>query len=185
MQSMEGRLVVQRADERCLLDILDIWQDAAQWLRAQQIDQWMPTSFDLSEVQACLTGGNELFLLKEDGAAAGTFYINWSDPFIWGDSSVLDEEPAGYIHRLAVGRSRHGRGLGKLMLDWAEQYISSQGKSIMRLDCMADNPQLNAYYRAAGFQYVRRLDTREWSTNLYEKKAIPYIASIQEISFRL
>jgi len=183
MQSMEGQLVVERADEHCLLDILDIWQDAAQWLHAQQIDQWMPISFDLAEVHACLTGGNELFLLKVGGAAAGTFYISWSDPCIWGDASVQDDEPAGYIHRLAVGRSWHGRGLGRLMLNWSEHYISSQGKMMIRLDCMADNPQLNAYYRAAGFQFVRRLDTREWSSNLYEKKVIPNRALVHEISF--
>lgn len=157
-----------RADERDSMAVLDIWLDAANWMRAQGIDQWMPDRFNLSEVAACLTGGKELFLLKENGIAAGTFYIKWSDSLMWEDGRAAS---AGYIHRLAVGRNHHGRGIGALMLDWAEQYIAESGKAMIRLDCMADNTRLNTYYSERGFQLVTRIDTRGWSANLFEKEA--------------
>jgi ribosomal protein S18 acetylase RimI-like enzyme len=63
-----------------------------------------------------------------------------------------------------------GLGLGNKLLDWAEKYIRDCGKSFFRLDCMADNEELNTFYIRAGFNYRGRVDGKGWSANLYEKE---------------
>ena len=56
------------------------------------------------------------------GDIAATLTLDWSDP-VW--SGIPG--PAGYLHTLARGRSA------------------------LRLDCLASNGRLRAYYEAAGF----------------------------------
>ncbi|GAA0133994.1 hypothetical protein YSY43_08340 [Paenibacillus sp. YSY-4.3] len=97
----------------------------------------------------------------------GTYILTWSDPFIWQE---LDNAESGYIHRFAVHREYRGLDIGKYLLESAEQQIRLKGKSWIRLDCMAENPRLNQYYRDYGFQYIRRIDGEGWSANLYEKQ---------------
>ena len=55
-------------------------------------------------------------------------------------------------------------------MSWAEDYIKNKGKAWLRLDCMADNPTLNEYYRNQGFISRGRYEGRGWSANLYERE---------------
>lgn len=60
--------------------------------------------------------------------------------------------------------------IGYRLLEWAENYVKSQGKRFFRLDCMTENEGLNQYYAEAGFALVRTAAGEGWSANLYEKK---------------
>jgi RimJ/RimL family protein N-acetyltransferase len=44
------------------------------------------------------------------------------------------------------------------------------GKKFIRLDCMAENPALCAYYEQAGFTYCGETRGKGWKAALYEKK---------------
>ena len=61
---------------------------------------------------------------------------------------------AGYVHRLMVDRTATAPGTGRLLLDAAERRVAEAGRSRVRLDCLAGNAQLNAYYLAAGYRVV-------------------------------
>ena len=56
---------------------------------------------------------------------------------------------AVYVHRMAVRRS--AAGLGVVILGWAAGVARQQGGESLRLDCVASNGRLRAYYEAAGF----------------------------------
>jgi GNAT superfamily N-acetyltransferase len=64
---------------------------------------------------------------------------------------VWDDRPAAalYVHRMAVRRS--AAGLGTVILRWAAGVAREQGREALRLDCVASNGPLRAYYEAAGF----------------------------------
>lgn len=147
--------------------MLELWKRLGEWLRERGIDMWRPERFSLDEIQAFFKDGADLYLAEMDGSLAGTYVIMWSDPSIWGES---DSTAAGYIHRLAVDRRYRGRGIGSRLLRDAEDRIRQNGKTVARLDCMADNERLNRYYRDHGYQFVRRVDAGSWSANLYEKR---------------
>jgi ribosomal protein S18 acetylase RimI-like enzyme len=61
---------------------------------------------------------------------------------------------AGYVHRLMVDRSSAQPGTGRLLLRAAERRVAAAGRAFVRLDCLAGNTRLNAYYLSAGYRVV-------------------------------
>jgi RimJ/RimL family protein N-acetyltransferase len=121
--------------------VLDVLDEAAGWLDARGVAQW-PKQFEASWVEGAISRG-ETWLVEAGGKSAGTVTLDWSDP-LW-----IDDRTAGYVHRLAV--RRWAAGLGAEILRWAVDTARNQGRWAVRLDCVASNTGLRAYYEAAGF----------------------------------
>lgn len=145
-----------------------LYLEAVEWIQeAKGIRQWNSDMFSPTHVEQ-LFREQDVYVAELDGRLAGAFSINWDkEEGIWG---TLFHADAGYVHRLAVARDRKGLGIGRLLLLHAERLISHKGRSWLRLDCMADNPSLNAYYSRLGLQYRGRFDGEVWSASLYERK---------------
>ena len=143
--------------------VLSLLQGSARWLNSKGIYQWRPEYFDLEEVVDFMSNGSDVYLAEYNQDIVGTYLITWSDPMIWQE---LDNNDSGYIHRFAVNRDYQGNGIGQHLLQAAEGQIRQKGKTHIRLDCMADNPRLNRYYKDCGFGFVRRMDGEGWSANL-------------------
>lgn len=147
--------------------ILDLWKESAKWIQSKGINQWDPDRFHINQVYECFDNGFEFYLARFQEEVVGTFYICWSDPMLWEN---LDNDESGYIHRFAVSRNHTGYGIGKQLINWAEQYIRSKGKKHIRLDCMAENTRLNQYYLDLGYEHIKLLHwSNGWKINLYEK----------------
>ena len=123
-------------------DVLSVLNEAADWLRARGIGQW-PERFDPAWVDGAIDRG-ETWLVRVDGALSGTVTLDLADP-IWSDVGGT----AVYVHRMAVRRA--AAGLGAVILAWAADAARQRGGQALRLDCVAFNPRLRAYYEAAGF----------------------------------
>jgi len=123
-------------------EVLSVLNEATAWLRARGVSQW-PERFDPSWVDGAIRRG-ETWLVRVDGAISGTVTLDWADP-IWGDVGGA----AAYVHRMAV--RRQAAGLGAAILAWAADTARQRGRPALRLDCVAFNPRLRAYYEAAGF----------------------------------
>jgi protein-tyrosine phosphatase len=121
-------------------------EDAARWLWERGIHQWRPGTFQLAWILEPIARG-AVYLAERDSAAVGTVMIEWRDAEVWPD----DRGDAGYIHGLRVPRSAAGQGIGLALLRWAERQIAAAGKRFARLDCIAANPVLRAYYERAGY----------------------------------
>lgn len=170
MRIEPGALEVRRAGEADVEQILKLLTEAAMWMSDRGIRQWHPSHFSADSIQECMEEGHEVFLVYRDEACVGTFYIAWSDPAVWRDS---DQGECGYLHRFTVAREHAGEGIGEYMLRWAGDYIARQGRKTFRLDCIADNPRLNRYYREAGFRYIDTIQFNNgWRANLYEMPAV-------------
>jgi GNAT superfamily N-acetyltransferase len=125
-------------------DVLSVLNEAADWLRARGISQW-PERFDPSWVDDAIRRG-QTWLARVDGMLSGTVTLDWSDP-VWSDAGGA----AAYVHRLAV--RRQAAGLGAVILAWAADTARQRCCQALRLDCVAFNPRLRAYYEAAGFAH--------------------------------
>lgn len=121
----------------------------------------------MEQVADFMTNGSDVYIAELNSEVVGTYTITWSDPYIWRE---LDNADSGYIHRFAVNRDYKGMKIGNILLKTAEQQIKSKGKTLVRLDCMAANNRLNAYYLDYGFNYIRTINGDGWSANLYEKQ---------------
>ena len=155
---------VMRAEPRDLNSVLDILLEAGAWLKLKGIDQW-PGGPGLRErvSEYVEKGEGHLAILGEE--IVGTFHLGWSDEMIWGKVS----DDAGYIHRLAIRRVLVGRTLGFQLLRIIERMIAAEGKKYARLDCWAENPFLDTYYRNAGYVFCGMMEHHGWKLNRYEK----------------
>jgi GNAT superfamily N-acetyltransferase len=107
-----------------------------------------------------------VFVACRGGDLIGSVTVVWSDPFIWRERDA----PAGYIHMLMVDRAYAHLGIGRALLDWAEQRIVATGHCSARLDCVRSNLGLRSYYEQAGYGLVGNRDFNGLSSvALYEK----------------
>ena len=158
------RLVrAQRADIDRVLEILE---EASRWLTLKGLEtQWHPSPTFRQRILENIERG-EVYVAKDLKATAGTITLQWSDKKFWGDLPLN----AGYVHKLAIKRSYSGQSLGLRMLQWAETKARAEGKTHLRLDCLASNKTIREYYEKAGFVHVRDTLVPGWKASLYEKK---------------
>jgi ribosomal protein S18 acetylase RimI-like enzyme len=153
--------VAANADRDTALAIL---LDAARRQARHRTSAWGADELAETVDRALLHG--ELYLARRSGVAVGAFVLQWADSFHWGERA----DDAGYVHKLAVREDAAGGGVGRQILRWAEERVRGAGRDFVRLDCDADNPRLNAYYRDAGFVLQGTLLRADGlRMNLYEK----------------
>jgi len=140
-----GRHVqLHQADLSQIGEVLAVLDEAAEWLRSAEVQQW-PRRFAAEWVAPDVEQGHT-WLADLDGEPAATMTLTWSDP-LW----ERDDGSAGYVHRLAV--RRHAAGLGSHLLQCAVAEIHRRHRRFLRLDCVASNRRLRSYYERAGFQH--------------------------------
>ena len=148
--------------------VLRILNEAAEWLAVRGIAGWKAGQWRRAKLEAAI-GRGETYLALDERAVVGTMCLQWGDDEMWPGAS----DDAGYVHRLAVGRAAHGRGIGRTLLAFAERTAREDGKRSLRLDCACASAGLRAYYTAAGFSWRGDLEVRgatdTWCGSLFEK----------------
>jgi predicted GNAT family N-acyltransferase len=87
----------------------------------------------------------------ENNSIACVFSVMYNDPVIWGEK---DEDPAVYLHRIAVNPLCRGKGMMRLIKDWAIGHARQQQKKFVRMDTWGSNKKLREYYISCGFNYL-------------------------------
>lgn len=143
-------LHVRLAADTDLATLVRLRDDAARWMLTQGInDQWHPGELDEDHFRRIMTDG-EAWLAENDGRVVGAWELWWEDEDAWGPQPPV----AGYVHRLMVDRGGSWPGTGRQLLRAAERRVAERGRMSVRLDCLAGNTRLNAYYVAEGYEVV-------------------------------
>ncbi len=149
-------VTIERATAEDVGTFIAIHEEASRWLWDRGIRQWQPGVFQQAWILGPIERG-EVYLAKRGDDALGAVIVQWSDERTWG----ARPPDAGYIHGLRVLRDASGQGLGRAMLRWAEREIARAGRPFARLDCIAENARLCAYYGEAGYERQADLDVGE------------------------
>ncbi|MEU2059376.1 GNAT family N-acetyltransferase [Streptomyces sp. NPDC013455] len=138
------------AGDADLASLVRLRDDAARWMLAQGITgQWRPGELDEGHFRR-VTESGEVWLAESGGRLAGAWELWWEDEDAWGPQPPV----AGYVHRLMVNRGSAPPGTGRLLLRAAERRVAEAGRTRARLDCLAGNAPLTAYYLDAGYRVV-------------------------------
>ncbi|MFF7729809.1 GNAT family N-acetyltransferase [Streptomyces sp. NPDC008001] len=166
-------LAFRRAGARDLARLVRLRDDAARWQITRGIDQWKPGQLGEEHFRARIEEGEVWFAaLGADGPVAGAWELWWDDPAAWGPQPPT----AGYVHRLMTDRRTAPPGTGLRMLAEAERRIAAAGRTSCRLDCLANNARLRAYYEAAGYTVVGEQSSKDgglgnpYAVTLLEKR---------------
>lgn len=130
-----------------------IMREKAQWLHEIGSNQWsdLLNGHDKHGMKQAIERG-EVYLFQEQGEIIGMVAL-WERPTawdrdLWGERA--DEQRFLYIHRLIVRNEFAGRGFGEQMLNEIKRF--AQAKEVdLRLDCLATNPTLLAFYERNQF----------------------------------
>ncbi|MEW1892991.1 GNAT family N-acetyltransferase [Streptomyces sp. NPDC085659] len=140
------------ADGDDLASLVRLRDDAARWMLAQGVTgQWQPGELGEDHFHRIMETG-EVWLAESGGRAVGAWELWWQDEHAWGPQPA----PAGYVHRLMVDRGGVPPGTGRRLLRAAERRVAEAGRALVRLDCLAGNEPLTAYYLGAGYRVVGR-----------------------------
>lgn len=101
----------------------------------------------------------DITMLPPGKTLADKTYVLVSDE--QGDLAVIDfvegypDDMTGYLGFLIVSGSRHGSGLGTMLLSKIQQAASACGLSRVELGCYETNEHGMAFWKASGFSPIR------------------------------
>jgi GNAT superfamily N-acetyltransferase len=135
--------------------LMDMLKEVAMWIQSQGIDQWqyLLEGGDDDEIKQAISKGNTYLVTKDDELAA-TFTLS-SEQNDW-DQHIFGEEAnhdSLYLHRLAVKPKFMKKCLGAAVIKWIDEEITTD-KQYLKLDCVENNPKLNAFYKNNGFERI-------------------------------
>lgn len=163
---------VSLAAQEDLDDIVLLRDNATEWLRSMQSDQWQqpwPSAEGERERlrQSIHKGTSWIVRLSSDAVA--TFAIDtYSDPHLWTKSE--QGEKALYIHRFIVHRDYGGIGLGARLMALIEALAAHRGYRWLRVDVWTTNQGLHQYYSDLGFEHVRTIESDYPSGALFQRE---------------
>ncbi|MEK3805436.1 GNAT family N-acetyltransferase [Bacillus sp. FSL H8-0547] len=132
--------------------IIKLLRKTALWIKEQEINQWsyLLDGGEDEEIVRCIKN-KETYVVQQNDKLAATFTLypsqNEWDQEIWGHQ----EENAVYLHKLAVYPAYMKQGIGNVILSWIPEAVRAD---LIRLDCVADNEKLNAFYKENGFELI-------------------------------
>jgi diamine N-acetyltransferase len=126
--------------------VQDVWPKTyAPILSAEQIAYMM----DMMYAQESLEGQmmEQSFLICYDGEQAVGF------------ASYEEVEDGIYkLHKIYISSDKHGRGIGKELLNWIKEAIISKGAAILELNVNKYNSAAIQFYKKVGFNVYREED---------------------------
>lgn len=155
---LKAQFTVAQAKVEDTENILSLLLETAKWFQENGSTQWngLLHGVDSHQTADAIQRG-DVFICKDQEEVAGMVMLlpnpsEW-DRNLWALKEDFTND-AIYLHRLAISRKYAQHQLGEAILNWCQQSIRFEGKAKIRLDCVADNEFLNAYYRRAGYTYV-------------------------------
>jgi ribosomal protein S18 acetylase RimI-like enzyme len=165
-----GALELKRAGDGDFDSVYAVMIDASAWLKSRGINMWgwVPRETGRKIVRDRMQN-HDVYLARHDSRPIATFSMQWTDEEMWDERGR--DGHAGYIHGIAVARIAAGRGVGAALIDHAETMVAARGRKLLRLDCMAENKSLCAYYERLDFSHAGLKQGTGWSAALFQRPA--------------
>ena len=132
--------------------ILELTKACGKNMRENGIDQWDENYPDRGRILHDLET-ETLFAYREGDEVLGIVVLNESQDEEYGEinwSTSADDKNI-VVHRLAVRPDQQGKGLGRKLMDFAEQWAKENNYDAIRLDTYSQNPRNQRFYTNRGY----------------------------------
>ncbi|MGO4495278.1 GNAT family N-acetyltransferase [Paenibacillus sp. 2RAB27] len=132
----------------------NLYTSVTQHLRREGVKQWDRFYPNRFIIQSDLQSGS-LFGVKQSNTVIAAVVVNEKQSSRYDILDWTDRQgkPA-CVHRLAVHPEFQRRGLGKILLGFAEQYALDQTCTSIRLDVFSANDTAVRMYEQAGYERI-------------------------------
>lgn len=135
-------------------DIMNLINEAKQFLKACGVDQWQDGYPDETHILGDIEAGRGYILSDEGKVVAYCCADFGGEPAYAGiKGSWLDDGPYVVIHRLTVGRAYRGSGLAKRLFAEVEAMAAARGVRSVRVDTDEDNAVMRHVIASLGYTY--------------------------------
>jgi GNAT superfamily N-acetyltransferase len=155
---MTDNLRIRRGTTGDADTIIGMIDEAADWLRGKDTDQWArpwPNGAARDgRVRRGLRNGHTWIAEAAGRPIATITYRPHGNQKLWTPQE--DRTPAVYLSRAMVTRSAAGLGVGAAMIDWAgTRGLREWNAQWIRIDVWTTNVALHNYYEKRGFRFCR------------------------------
>lgn len=171
--------------------VLDLIDEAREWLPTKSTDQWAIPYPDphgkLAQVLQGIKRGNTWIVRHEDIPAATVTLSARRNNHVWtkGSTSCDLSERAAFVNRLITARDFAGLGLGAELINWAGLRGRQEwGAKWIRIDVWATNEKLHEYYRNTGFTRCGTYEDPTYPSGALFQKPMSSIDKVCIPSFR-
>ena len=157
---MEHRLA-QPSD---LDELLEVIADARAFLKFNGINQWQNGQPSRSTFAKDIDNGNCYAFLDENKIVGVISVFLENDPsydVVYDGKWLTSDMPYAVFHRVAVRGGCRGKGIGKAMLSYAENYARENGFHSMRGDTHRDNKAMHRLLEKCGYIYCGTIHINE------------------------
>lgn len=162
---------IRAAGERDIAEVMALLYVCRRHLESRGIYQWND-AYPNEEVVREDVAGNRLFVAMLGSDCVGAVTVDGRQPpeyrtLAWR----CGHDDAAVVHRLAVRPAWQKRGVGRLLMDFAEDIAIEGGVGSIRLDAYSGNPRALAFYERRGYRKVGEIffPKRELPFHCFEK----------------
>lgn len=136
-------------------EIANMLSRCGQNLRNQGIDQWDESYPNLATIKNDISQGN-CFIYQQEDKVIGCIVLNETqdEEYFQLDWLTSNDEKHLVVHRLGVDPEHQGKGIARLIMDFAEQYAKQNNYKSIRLDTFSQNPRNQKFYLNRGYKEV-------------------------------
>jgi ribosomal protein S18 acetylase RimI-like enzyme len=143
-------------------------RDCIEGLRGAGIDQWDEAYPDRQTILADIRG-QTAHVAGFDSRFIGMVVLNERQEPEYADVPWRGRGRAAVAHRLMVAQEWQSRGVGRMLMQFAEQRAAALGYDCIRLDAFSENPRAIHFYERAGYRRAGRVRFRKGLFDCFEK----------------
>ena len=140
--------------------IMEMYNSCVQGMLSLGIDQWDESYPNRTIIEQDLKEGCYYIAIIENEIVAGMRVDNIQDPTYldinWRDKT----NNFMVVHRLGSKTKVWNKGIGKQMMDFAENIAIESGCSSFRLDTYSHNPKAMEFYKKIGYQQLGHINLK-------------------------
>ena len=167
-------MIVEKAEEKDIPDIMKIIDQAKQWFRDHGIDQWQNGYPVASDIEEDIRNQGSYVIRKDDRIIGTCFIKQIVEPTyaVIEDGHWLNDKPYIVIHRTAVDSSCKGKGYASLYVEKSEELARKEGIHNLRADTHADNHSMQRLLEKNGFVRCGVIHIRDGSLRTAYQKVL-------------
>ena len=133
-------------------EIINLTKACGKHMRNNGIDQWDEQYPDRDVIIHDIMT-KSLFMFRENNEIAGIVVLNENQDEEYEEInwSTSNKDKNIVVHRLAVHPKKQGQGIGKQLMDFAEQWAIDHSYDAIRLDTYSQNKRNQRFYTNRGY----------------------------------
>ena len=146
-------MIIRKAEKKELEEILNVYQEAREYMALNgNKDQWGDNYPPRSLIEEDISTGK--CYIAHDEKVCGVFYFAIeNDPMydVIKDGRWLNENVYAVVHRIAVSKNTHNKGIASQCIDYAVEVCRDMNICDLRMDTHRDNLPMQRFLEKKGF----------------------------------